>query len=366
MSNRLPLRVDKNAAVPIAAQLAQQLSWLIVSRAFSQGDQLPPIRSLSEQLGINLHTVRAAYRQLDEDGLVSVGPGRRARVLKYDRSRVRASTAEIPSYSIGVIIPEFTTFYGPMLDAIESAATDLLAMVFICNAHENPETALSHIDRLVTKQVDGIISVTFGVEPGDPLPPKVIFVDTPGSQGHSSNFDLKGAQFMATAHLISHGHQRIGYLTPPLHLPNIAPKYDGHQAALDESGLPTLPEVVAEVRDFSIKSGEEGANRLLALAEPPTAIAAATDNLALGALRAIASRGLRIPEDIALIGNDDIETASLVSPSLTTISLPVAEAGRLAVEALDNLSSNDPPAQSSIRLKGKLITRASCGCDSAG
>ncbi len=91
MSNKLPIRLDPTSQIPLASQLGQQLTWLIASGQVSEGDQLPPVRALAEQLGINLHTVRAAYHQLSVDGLLSIQKGRRARVLEYDRSRAKAS-----------------------------------------------------------------------------------------------------------------------------------------------------------------------------------------------------------------------------------------------------------------------------------
>ncbi len=369
MSTGLPVRVDSTAATPLATQLAQQLTWLIGSGQLVENEELPPVRQLAEQLGINLHTVRAAYHQLSGDGLVSIRRGRRARVLKYDRTKVRVSAADVPSFSIGVIIPEFAPFYAPMLRGIEAAAADRPAMVFICNAHDDPKTALSYLDRLVARQVDGVIVAASLLEPDVALPPAgrpgVVFVDAPGSPSPGVEFDLEGSQFTAVRHLIEHHHQRIGYLTPPLRIPNVAPKHVGYQKALESADLPLDPELIVEVPDFEIRSGEAGANRLLDLANPPTAIGAATDNLALGAFHAITSRGLRIPQDIALVGNDNIEMTAIIRPALTTVSLPTAEAGRLAVTMLGETIGGVQPDPARVVLDTELVVRETCGCSPA-
>lgn len=366
MSNKLPIRLDPTSQIPLASQLGQQLTWLIASGQVSEGDQLPPVRALAEELGINLHTVRAAYHQLSVDGMLSIQRGRRARVLEYDRSRAKASWVDAPSFSIGVIIPEFVSFYAPMLRAIDAAAAESPTMVFICNAHEDPKTALTYLDRLVAKQVDGIVVAGGLLDRQVALPPpgrpSLVFIDSPGSAGPSVEFDLEGSQFKATNHLIEHGHQRIGYITPPRRIPNVGPKYSGYRKAIESANLETKPELVAEVPDFEIRSGEVAANRLLDLPNPPTAIAASSDPLAFGAFHAITSRGLRIPDQVALVGNDDIEMAAIIRPALTTVSLPVAEAGKRAISMLEDMMAGGSPSPPQIVLDTELVIRETCGC----
>ncbi len=367
MSNDLPIRVDRAAQIPLASQLGQQLTWLIVGGQVPEGDQLPPVRELAGQLGINLHTVRAAYQQLSNDGLLSIRRGRRAEVLKYDRTKAKASWVDVPSFSIGAIIPEFAPFYEPLLRGIEAAAAESPTMVFLCNAHDDPKAALTYLDRLISKQVDGIVVAAPLLEPDAALPPPgrpgLVFVDSPGSPGPSVEFDLEGSQFIATNHLLEHGHQRIGYITPPRHIPNVGPKYAGYQKALASAEMRLENELVIEVPNFQIRSGETAASRLLDLPNPPTAIAAASDDLALGAFHAITSRGLGIPDQVALVGNDDIEMAAIIRPALTTVALPVAEAGRRAVAMLEDIIAGVSPDPSRVVLDTELIIRETCGCE---
>ncbi|HSM18275.1 MAG TPA: winged helix-turn-helix domain-containing protein, partial [Gemmatimonadales bacterium] len=116
--------------MPLAGQIAAQLKWLIASGMLGEGEELPPVQELADELGINLHTVRAGYQQLETQNLVSLGRGRRARVLAYDRTKAVESSSRVPSYAIGLIIPEFIQLYGPLLEGTESAAAQQPALVF--------------------------------------------------------------------------------------------------------------------------------------------------------------------------------------------------------------------------------------------
>lgn len=360
MSTFRQIRVDPKAPLPLAAQVTQQLTWLIASGGLSEGDELPPARELAEQLGINFHTVRVAYQQLAADGLVSVTRGRRARVRSYDPERAVRSYPDAPSFAIGVIIPAFIPFYAPLLDGLEAAAARQPAMLFISNARDDPRTAANHVDRLAAKQVDGIVVASLDLTP--PGKPPIVFVDSVGAPPPAIEFDLEGSQFLASSHLIWHGHSRIGYVTPPVGRHNVRPKHEGHLRALREAGLEPDPDLTVTVPRYDIASGTAGADRLLQMPNPPTAIAAATDALAIGAFHAITSAGLRLPDDIALTGNDGIEMAAIIRPALTTVSLPIRQAGQLAFEKLQQVIGGEPADATPLLLDVKLVVRETCGC----
>ncbi len=368
MSIDLPLvRVDPKAPLPLATQLSQQLGWLIAGGELQPGDQLPAVRQLASDLRINLHTVRAAYQQLETDGLVSTRQGRRATVLAYDRTKVAAGAPDLLSFTIGVIIPTFNPFYAPLLDGIESTAAQNSSLIFTCNAREDPDSVVTYLDRLTARQVDGIIVVFAWLPPDTALPqpghrPSIVFVDCPGAPGPGVEFDLEDASHQATSHVIEHGHQRIGYLTPPLHIANVAPKYAGYQRAVRAAGLTIDPEIVVELPSFTMEAAYEGTIHLLDQPDPPTGIVAATDSLALGAMHAIASRGLNLPDDIALVGIDDVDMAAIIRPALTTVALPTRDAGIQATTMLQQLITGQPLEHSRVVLDTQLIVRETCGC----
>jgi LacI family transcriptional regulator, repressor for deo operon, udp, cdd, tsx, nupC, and nupG len=361
------LHVDPGAPVPLATQLSQQLAWLIVSGVVEVDEKLPSARELAAHLGIHLHTVRAAYQMLEGDGLVTIRRGSGTTVQAYDRSRLAAAAPDLRSFTIGVIIPAYSPFYAPLLDGIESAAASDPSLFLVCNARAEPRLALKYLDQLVGKRADGVIMISTPLPSGTQLPragdlPPIVFADVPGVSGPAVEFDLKGAAAQATQHLIDHGHQHIGLITPPVEWHNVAPLAAGFNQALGSGGLTPDPKLVAMISDFSREEGFEGANRLLDLSEPPTAIVAASDTLAIGGLQAVSGRGLRVPDNVAVVGIDDIDMAAVVTPPLTTVALPAEEMGTRAMYMLSDLIAGRSLAAPRVVLDTWLVIRESCGC----
>lgn len=364
MSRLLRLQVDHNSLMPLVAQISQQLTYVIVGGSLREGDELPPIQELADEVGVNLHTVRAAYQLLESRGLVSLGRGRRARVLAYDRQRWLDTPSRAPSHIIGVIIPEFTQFYAPLLRAIEDEAAQDSTMVLLANAHNDVVTAQHAVDRLLARGVDGIIIAVglLGPDPGLPTNgPPIVFVDAPGSPGPSIEFDLERSQYLATSHLVEHQHNKIGYITPPRYLANVAPKVTGHERALTEAGLDPTSQPTVGVEGFTIQFGQNAARQLLDTDDPPTAITVASDQLAVGVYHAAKQLGIDIPTELAVTANDNSELAIILDPGLTTVSLPLQEAGRLATRSIrDAQDGTAPPLR--VTLDAELVIRRSCGC----
>jgi len=363
------LRIDRDGAVPLIAQLVQQLRWLIVRGQAGVGDRLPPVRQLADELGINMHTVRAAYQELSSAGLVTSRPGAGTIVAAYDPERLALNVARVPSFTIGVIVPSLEEFYTPMLEAIDDALEHGPTMVVVCNTRENPAKAAWFVDQLVARGTDGIILVAH--DPHDPsgapmsripaLLPTVV-VDWPTAPYPVVLFDMQGAGHQAAAHLIEHGHERIGVITPPMAPPSIAETHAGIHRALRDASLTLQPEYVAHVPDFATPSGTDGAARLLSLDPPPTAILALGDQLAIGVIDTARSLGLTIPTDLALISIGDITVAPYLDPPLTTVHQDAAAAGTAATQALLQLINGESPASTRLSLPTHLVIRRSCGC----
>jgi DNA-binding LacI/PurR family transcriptional regulator len=363
------MRIDRDGAVPLVVQLVQQLRWLIVRGQAGVGDRLPPVRELAHELGVNMHTVRAAYQELANAGLVTSRPGAGTIVAAYDPERLASNVARIPSFTIGVIVPSLEEFFTPMLEAIDDALEHGPTMVVVCNTREDPAKAAWFVDQLVARGTDGIILVAH--DPHDPsgapmsrvpgLLPTVV-VDWPTAANPVVVFDMKGAGHQAAAHLIEHGHERIGVITPPMAPPSVAETHAGIHQALSEASLTLHPHYVAHVPDFSTPSGIDGAARLLALDPPPTAILALGDQLAIGVIHTTHSQGLTIPTDLALVGIGDIAVAPYLDPPLTTVHQDTAAAGTAATKALVHLINGEPLESTRLSLPTHLIVRRSCGC----
>ena len=142
-----------------------------------------------------------------------------------------------------------------------------------------------------------------------------------------------GGALSAAGHLVALGHRRIGIITGLMDLGCSKDRLDGYQQTLHKAGLEISPDLIVP-GDFSEPSGYEGMHRLMALQEPPTAVFASNDEMALGAMRAARELTLRIPEDVSLVGFDDVQVAQFTAPPLTTVRQPMSDMGWRAVEML--------------------------------
>jgi DNA-binding LacI/PurR family transcriptional regulator len=177
--------------------------------------------------------------------------------------------------------------------------------------------------------------------------------------------DDGAAAFEATRHLIKLGHRRVALLRGPARHPFAQALASGYRRALQESQLPLREDLIVEAPQTPA-GGYEAMEALLKVAPPPTALFT-NDDMAIGALRAIREHGLRVPEDIALVGYDDIEYAAHTTPPLTTVAVPKDEMGRLAVrKAIAQLEEGDAHVFSLTLVSHTLIVRGSCGAGAAG
>jgi LacI family transcriptional regulator len=162
----------------------------------------------------------------------------------------------------------------------------------------------------------------------------------------------------AMGHLLGLGHRRIAAITGPRGWVATEDRRRGYHSALAAAGILPRPELEAD-SDFEIGGGVEAAGYLLDLPEPPTAIFAFNDNLAIGAIQAARSRGVRVPEDLSVVGFDDIEHATIVTPTLTTVRQPLAEMGRTAVSLLMRLLEGHSFETLRVELATRLVVRES-------
>jgi LacI family transcriptional regulator len=162
----------------------------------------------------------------------------------------------------------------------------------------------------------------------------------------------------ATQHLLSLGHRRIAYLGgPPTSGCNQA-RMNGFRGAMEAAGAP-VPKEYVWLREFLYDDGLAGGAALLDLPEPPTAIFAGSDEVALGALEAARARGLRVPEQLSVVGFDDTQVARLASPQLTTIRQPLREMGAVALRTALQLAAGEKVDSHHVELATRLIVRSS-------
>lgn len=370
MTTSLPLRLDPKSNLPVYAQLRQQITWLIASGELKLGDRLPPIRDLADQLGIHMHTVRQTYHALEADKLVETRRKRGTYVTSTDIYRLAARTSNLPTNTIGVLVPSRNPFYSPYLQGIEDEARKSNDLLFTCYTHFDKQSPDHYTRRLIAKGVDGIIATSLESAilqaGGGPFPknlPPVVYVDDPVQKIYSIVIDNEGAAYQVAGHLVKkHHYRRIALITPPIAWQNVRDFYDGYHRALSETGIEFDPNLVVEIPFFSPDAGYQAATHLMEMKSPPQAILAAADIIAVGVVQAIKERGRRIPEDIAVAGYNNIEVTALMDPPLTTASVPTYEMGVQAMTMLNRLRTNRPVEKKRITLSTELIVRKSCGC----
>jgi len=357
----------------LAHQIKQQITWVIASGELKSGDRLPNVRVLAEHLAVNLHTVRSAYRMLADEGLLEIRQGRGVHVLAFDPRRM-AQVVSLRSHTVGVILPSFTNpFYHALLQGISDAADEDRTLLFMCLTQDDPTETWRYYAQLAAREVDGVILASTSL---DDLPPGLsseaavsrlpqVSIDWPGAAGLSVNLDLEGAGYQAVRHLLSLGHQRIGLITYQRSPANVEPINAGYRRALQEMAILPDPSLVVHVPAFDIAAGIQGAHRLLALPQLPSAIFAITDLLAIGAMQAIQALGRRVPGDIALVGFNDIPLAGLVNPPLTTVAAPAHAMGQAAMRMLQALIAGKQLPSQSILFPTELVVRGSSGAQAS-
>jgi LacI family transcriptional regulator len=265
---------------------------------------------------------------------------------------------------IALVIPDIANPYYPSLARGLEDGTKADYRVFICNTDGESRREEAFLAEIGDRQADGIVLDSFSMSASairDNVPPRVSVVrigttviDDPGFD--TVHADDETGAYDATKHLIDKGHTQIAMIQGP---PGAGGnRNDGYVKALLDAGLPYVPEHVVQ-GDWTRAGGEAGARRLLQLPKPPTAVFCGNDLMALGALAAARDTGRRVPEDLAVVGFDDIDAAVMVSPSLTTVSNPAYETGLLAgILLLERLSRSTIDTPRTVTVPCRLVERA--------
>jgi LacI family transcriptional regulator len=267
---------------------------------------------------------------------------------------------------LAVVIPDVTNpFFAALFRGVEDAAAPHGFNVLLCNTDGLPERQRSHLQSLQARRVDGVIlassflkdaSVRELRKQGRPYVLVNRFSDD-GEDPFVGSDDLLGGQ-LATAHLIDLGHTRIGHLAGNSTVSTGLLRRRGYLAAHAAADLEADQRLIVEA-GYTEESGAAAARRLLALANPPTAVFAVTDMVALGAAEVARQMGLRIPEDLAIVGYNDIPLASRMNPGLTTMHVPIHDFGSAAARMLLDQIESEEPTRRRVRFTPDLIVRES-------
>lgn len=274
--------------------------------------------------------------------------------LDYRPNVFAQSLASGQSLTIGVVTQNFgNSFYdGILLGILQGLESTPYSAIF---GDGRWQTAVEQraLQTLIDRQVDGLI-VVGGLIPEDIMadfaqqtPLIVAAREIPGMLDHCLYVDNKQAAYQATRYLLDMGHRHIAHVTASIYhdspVPDIYQRYLGYQQALAEAGLEPESKLVVE-GDMSRQSGLLALAKLMERERPFTAIFAANDQMAAGLRLGLHRRGLRVPEDVSLIGFDDEPTTAYLTPPLTTVRQPAVELGQAAAQAIIDLINGKQPA----------------------
>lgn len=271
---------------------------------------------------------------------------------------------------LGVIIPTAKSLvFSTSLLAIQEMAQQNNYSLVTASSKYDSETESSLIQQFMERQLAGIILTGFVFGQKDlvkelsrrGMPCVVIWDKLDDSELSYVGFDNFKATYAATQHLIELHHRRIGLIIGPYtKVGRVRKRLEGYIAALKENGLTFEPEMVIE-KEPTLLDGKEAMGRLMTLQDRPTAVLAASDTLAVGAMAATRDLSLNIPEDVSLVGFDDIDIAAYCNPPLTTVHVPAYEIGRIAVEIILNMINDfEKYRVQQYCLDTNLVIRNSC------
>ncbi|MGJ9382611.1 LacI family DNA-binding transcriptional regulator [Salipaludibacillus sp. CF4.18] len=270
--------------------------------------------------------------------------------------------------SIGVIVHRIVNpFFSYLVNAIEELAYENGYQVLVFQSNNDPEKELAYLNLLKTKQVDGII-MTAVVNEWDDLKEytnfgPIVFCNEYISDSNLPivRIDQVDSVYTGIRHLIDRGHQKIAYCTGGSLFEMDGKNNDrsiGFQKALKEAQIPMNPKWVF-INQITIDDGKEVAKELISMSDRPTAVFAGGDEVAAGILIEIKRLGLRVPEDIAIMGFDDQPIAEIMEPKLTTIRQPVNQMGEKAVELIIGMLNHADQKSKDHELPTELVIRQS-------
>lgn len=275
------------------------------------------------------------------------------------------------SNTVLVLVPDIAnSFFSQIIHGIESAAHDAGYRILLGDTQGNREREHNYASLADQKQVDGIVllgaSIPFDIDrrrrkPAADWPPMVIGCEYfHGFQLPTVRIDNQLAASDAVAHLIGLGHRRIAYINGPQDSPLCIDRLSGYKKALKQAGLRFDAALVAQ-GDYSLASGVNAMTRLLALPQPPSAVFAASDEMAIGAIRAAKAGKIAVPKQLSVVGFDDIAFAEFSDPPLTTIHQPRVEIGRRVMGMLLKLLREEPLSEREreLVLPHELVVRES-------
>lgn len=330
------------------------------------------IKEVAERAHVSVATVS---RVLNNSGFVSEELRERVmeatHELNYRPSRVAKSLRHQKTYTIGVLVPQLDLpFFSRLTLAVQQTLANSEYYTLVASSMEDAEQEDAYIEMMIGQRVDGVILVPTGHSLSNigrlveaDVPTVIVDRDVDGyPQIERILCDNETGAYDAVCHLLKQGHREIGLVGGPDYSVPIQDRVSGYEQALKEWGLEKRPDLFILENLPAFDMGYAGAMRLFALEQRPTAIFALGDITAVGVLHAAREMGIKLPQDISLVGFDDIPLAAYCLPPLTTVSQPVWDMGKAAaLSLLEHIAHKDEREMTIQReiLSAELITRES-------
>ncbi|NJC82708.1 LacI family DNA-binding transcriptional regulator [Planosporangium mesophilum] len=323
------------------------------------------ITAIAREAGVSVPTVSRVL-----NGHSDVAPETRERIEELLHRHAYKRRVTVSRTSASLIDLVFTDLDSPwaveIIRGVEEVAHAGGVGTVVSAIHRRTAPTRQWLHNLRTRATDGVILVASDLAPSIPaelrrLHVPMVLVDPAGVP--TLDVPTIGATnwaggLVATQHLIGLGHRRIGFIAGPPRLLCSRARLDGFRAALEAAGVEVDEELI-KPGDFYHSSGFEGAAALLDLHRPPTAIFASSDQMAFGVYEAVRRRGLRVPDDVSVVGFDDLPEACWSPPPLTTVRQPLVDMGRLAARAVLRLAQGETLETPRVELATELVVRES-------
>ena len=328
------------------------------------------IKDVAREAGVSVGTASQALRSS-----LAVREETRRRVvavatrLRYQPSALARGLVTRRTHTVGLLISDIANpFFIRAVRAVEDVAQENGYNVILCNTDENPTKETQYLRVLMEKRVDGIILATTAASRRTVREirwrriPLVLFDrELPGVATNLVKVDGVLGGRLATQHLLDLGHRQIGIIHGPLDRSTGIERLEGYLATLRAAGIRPVPALIRE-GNFKQDSGYRLTKALLQVSPPPTALFCTNNLMTVGAIQALREQGIGIPDDLSLVGYDDMEWWTLTHPPLTTVGQPVYELGREAMRLLlAQIGQKRLPRPQRVVLKPELIVRNSCG-----
>jgi len=336
------------------------------------------LKDIAEKLGVSISTVSLVLNNKK-----GVGSELRAQVLKIARelkypipmNEIKEKDEIKATYKIHFLfeklkgLPFADIFYGEILQGLEEGVRlhdYSISFTLIANNEDHADL----ISKLLSTDIDGLIAIGGGAINDKLLESIKKEISKPillldnfviGKKYNCVLADNINGGYKATRYLIENGHRNIGVIKGPKYYKSLTERFEGFLEAMDEFGLPVKREWIVQTDHAEYKKGYFEMNQILSLPERPTAIFAVSDKTAFGAMDAITQSGLKIPEDISIVGFDDVYEAGLTVPRLTTIRVPKKNMGILAIERIRNLIEKENSIPLKMMLYTDLVIRETVG-----